>query len=36
MGAHDATLRLQTDRLVQPYLDSDTIVGMTIGVLREG
>ena len=36
VGADDATLRLQTDRLVQPYLDSDTIVGMTIGVLREG
>ena len=29
-------MRLQTDRLVQPYLDNDMIVGMTIGVLREG
>ena len=25
-----------TDRLVQPYLDNDIIVGMTIGVLRDG
>ncbi len=36
LGADDKTLRLQTDRLVQPYLDNDIIVGMTIGVLREG
>jgi serine-type D-Ala-D-Ala carboxypeptidase/endopeptidase len=36
VGADDETLRLRTDRLVQPYLDSDVIVGMTIGVLREG
>ena len=36
VGADDETLRLQTDRLVQPYLDNDIIVGMTIGVLREG
>jgi CubicO group peptidase (beta-lactamase class C family) len=36
VGADDETLRLRTDRLVQPYLDNDIIVGMTIGVLREG
>jgi serine-type D-Ala-D-Ala carboxypeptidase/endopeptidase len=35
-GADDETLRQQTDRLVQPYLDNDIIVGMTIGVLRQG
>jgi CubicO group peptidase (beta-lactamase class C family) len=34
--ADDETLRLRSDRLVQPYLDNDVIVGMTIGVLREG
>ena len=36
VGADDETLRLRTDLLVQPYLDNDMIVGMTIGVLREG
>jgi D-alanyl-D-alanine-carboxypeptidase/D-alanyl-D-alanine-endopeptidase len=36
VGADDETLRLRTDRLVQPYLDNNVIVGMTIGVLREG
>jgi serine-type D-Ala-D-Ala carboxypeptidase/endopeptidase len=36
LGADDESLRLQTDRLVQPYLDNDMIVGMTIGVLRAG
>ncbi|MDB5391610.1 MAG: serine hydrolase [Planctomycetaceae bacterium] len=30
------TLRQRTDRLVQPYLDNDMIVGMTIGVLFDG
>jgi D-alanyl-D-alanine-carboxypeptidase/D-alanyl-D-alanine-endopeptidase len=35
-GADEETLRMQTDRLVQPYLDNDVIVGMTIGVLRQG
>ena len=32
----DESLRLQTDRLVQPYLDNNVIVGMTIGVLLRG
>jgi serine-type D-Ala-D-Ala carboxypeptidase/endopeptidase len=36
VGADDETLRRRTDLLVQPYLDNDIIVGMTIGVLREG
>ena len=36
VGADDETLRMQTDRLVQPYLDNDIIGGMTIGVLRDG
>jgi serine-type D-Ala-D-Ala carboxypeptidase/endopeptidase len=36
VGADDEMLRLHTDLLVQPYLDNDIIVGMTIGVLREG
>ncbi len=36
VGADDETLRLRTDRLVQPYLDNNIVVGMTIGVLREG
>jgi serine-type D-Ala-D-Ala carboxypeptidase/endopeptidase len=35
-GADDETLRQRTDVLVQPYLDNGIIVGMTIGVLREG
>ncbi len=35
-GADDATLRQRTDQLVQPYLDHDVIVGMTIGVLQGG
>ena len=35
-GADDEKLRRRTDPLVQPYLDNDMIVGMTIGVLREG
>ena len=33
--ADDEPLRLRTDRLVQPYLDNNIVVGMTIGVLRE-
>jgi serine-type D-Ala-D-Ala carboxypeptidase/endopeptidase len=36
VGADDEPLRLRTDRLVQPYLDNNIVVGMTIGVLREG
>ncbi len=36
VGAEYESLRLRTDRLVQPYLDNNIIVGMTIGVLREG
>ena len=36
VGADDETLRSHTDLLVQPYLDNDIIVGMTIGVLRAG
>ena len=36
VGADDESLRPRTDLLVQPYLDNDMIVGMTIGVLREG
>jgi D-alanyl-D-alanine-carboxypeptidase/D-alanyl-D-alanine-endopeptidase len=36
VGADHETLRQRTDVLVQPYLDNDIIVGMTIGVLREG
>ena len=36
VGADDPTLRLRTDLLVRPYLDNDIIVGMTIGVLRQG
>ena len=35
-GADDESLRPRTDLLVQPYLDNDIIVGMTIGLLREG
>lgn len=34
--AADETLRSHTDLLVQPYLDNDIIVGMTIGLLRAG
>lgn len=36
LGADDETLRQRTDLLVQPYLDNDIIVGMTIGILHEG
>jgi serine-type D-Ala-D-Ala carboxypeptidase/endopeptidase len=36
VGADDETLRSRTDLLVQPYLDNDIIVGMTVGVLRGG
>lgn len=36
VGADDESLRARTDLLVQPYLDNDMVVGMTIGVLREG
>jgi D-alanyl-D-alanine-carboxypeptidase/D-alanyl-D-alanine-endopeptidase len=36
LGADDESLRSHTDLLVQPYLDNDMIVGMTIGVLRNG
>lgn len=36
LGADDEPLRQRTDRLVQPYLDNDIVVGMTIGVLRDG
>jgi serine-type D-Ala-D-Ala carboxypeptidase/endopeptidase len=36
VGADSESLRLRTDQLVQPYLDNDMIVGMTIGVLRDG
>jgi CubicO group peptidase (beta-lactamase class C family) len=34
--ADDETLRPSIDQLVRPYLDSETVVGMTIGVLRDG
>lgn len=36
MGADDEPLRQRVDRLVQPYLDNDIIVGMTIGIVRDG
>lgn len=36
VGADDETLRQRIDRLVQPYLDNDIVVGMTIGVLHDG
>jgi D-alanyl-D-alanine-carboxypeptidase/D-alanyl-D-alanine-endopeptidase len=35
-AADDETSRLRTDLLVQPYLENDVIVGMTIGVLHAG
>ena len=36
IGADDETLRQSTDLLVQPYLDNNIVVGMTIGVLKDG
>jgi CubicO group peptidase (beta-lactamase class C family) len=36
MGADDKALRQRTDQLVKPYLDNGIVVGMTIGVLRDG
>lgn len=34
--AEEKTIRQRADQLVQPYLDNDIIVGMTIGILRDG
>ena len=34
--AQEQSMRQRTDQLVQPYLDNDIVVGMTIGVLRDG
>ncbi len=36
VAADDESLRERTDRLVKPYLDNDIIVGMTIGIVRDG
>ena len=35
-AADKQTLRTRTDRLVKPYLDNDIVVGLTIGILRDG
>ncbi len=34
--AQEQSIRQRTDQLVQPYLENDIIVGVTIGVLRDG
>ena len=34
--AEEKSIRQRTDQLVQPYLDNDIIVGMTIGVISDG
>lgn len=36
VGADDEPLRQRVDRLVQPYLDNDAFVGMTVGILQGG
>jgi hypothetical protein len=36
LRAQDQSIQQRTDQLVQPYLENDIVVGMTIGVLRDG
>jgi len=36
LRAEEPSLRMRIDQLAQPYLDSETVVGMTIGVLHNG
>lgn len=36
MAADADSVRARVDRLVKPYIDSDVVVGMTVGVIRDG
>ena len=36
LAQNSDSMKARVDALAQPYIDSDTVVGMTIGIIKDG